>query len=137
MIIGLGSDLVEVGRIGHLLERHGDRFLRRVFSPAERELARQRPGGHVATLAKRFAAKEATAKALGCGFRGGVKWHEIEVVNDELGAPRLRLHGGAAARLGRLTPAGHDARLHLTLSDERTHALAVVIIEALSSNSVA
>ena len=133
MIIGLGSDIVEIERIGRLLERHGERFLARVFSPRERALAEERgPGARVATLAKRFAAKEAAAKALGCGFREGVQWHDIEVVNDAMGAPRLALHGGAAARLRALVPAGRAARLHVTLSDERRYALAVVIIEALA-----
>ncbi len=131
MIIGLGSDIVEIGRIAAMLERHGERFLKRVFSPAERALAEERGAGALAaTLAKRFAAKEAAAKALGCGFRDGVQWHDIEVVNDALGAPNLRLHGGAARRLEALLPAGHAARMHVSLSDERRYALAVVILEA-------
>ena len=133
MIIGLGSDIVEIARIGRLLERHGDRFLTRVFSLRERALAEERgAGAQVATLAKRFAAKEAAAKALGCGFREGVQWHDIEVVNDAMGAPLLALHGGAAARLEALVPAGCAPRLYVTLSDERRYALAVVIIEALA-----
>ena len=135
MIIGVGSDIVEIGRIGQMLERHGERFLSRIFSEAERTLAEQRgQGARAATLAKRFAAKEAAAKALGCGFAAGVQWHDIEVVNDEWGAPLLRLHGGALRRLEALVPNGHQARLHLTLSDERRYALAMVIIEALPGN---
>ena len=133
MIIGIGSDIVEIGRIGRMLERFGARFLGRVFTDREQALAARRgAGAQAATLAKRFAAKEATAKALGCGFAAGVHWHEIEVINDEMGAPRLRLHGGAQRRLATLVPHGHEARLHLTLSDERRYALAVVIIEAIS-----
>ncbi len=132
MIIGLGSDIVEIGRIAAMLERHGERFLARVFSPAERALAQERgQGALAATLAKRFAAKEAAAKALGCGFRNGVQWHDIEVVNDALGAPGLRLHGGAAARLRALLPAGHAPHMHVSLSDERRYALAVVVLEAV------
>jgi len=132
MIIGLGSDIVEIARIGELLRRHEERFLRRVFTERERALAAERGiGAQAPTLAKRFAAKEATAKALGSGFRAGVQWHEIEVINNDMGAPELKLHGGAAARLNLLLPAGHAPRLHLTLSDERRYALAVVIIEAL------
>ncbi len=132
MIIGLGSDIVEIARIEAMHARHGQRFLDRIFTRREQELARQRGAGALApTLAKRFAAKEAAAKALGSGFRAGVQWHEIEVVNDEMGAPKLLLHGGAARRLRALLPAGRTARLHLTLSDERRYALAVAIIEAL------
>ena len=132
MIIGLGSDIVEIARIAALLQHHGERFERRIFTPREQALARERGAGRAATLAKRFAAKEAAAKALGCGFRAGVQWHEIEVVNDELGAPKLLLHGGAEQRLHALLPPDHAERLHLTLSDERRYALAVVIIEALT-----
>ncbi len=132
MIIGLGSDIVEIARIAALLKRHGARFEQRVFTTRERALAEQRGAvAKAATLAKRFAAKEAAAKALGCGFRHGVQWHEIEVINDDLGAPRLLLHGGAAARLKALLGAGHVARLHVTLSDEKRYALAVVIVEAM------
>ena len=134
MIIGIGSDIVEIGRIGRMLERFGARFLNRIFTDRERALAERRgPGALAATLAKRFAAKEATAKALGCGLAAGVQWHEMEVINDEMGAPRLRLHGGAEKRLAALIPPGHEARLHLTLSDERHHALAVVVIEAVKA----
>jgi len=133
VIIGIGTDLVDIRRIARMLERHGDRFLRKIFCEEEARLARRRHGEGVAcTLARRFAAKEAAAKALGCGFRAGVQWHEIEVVNDELGAPKLLLHGGAEQRLHALLPPDHAERLHLTLSDERRYALAVVIIEALT-----
>ncbi len=134
MIIGIGSDIVEIGRIDRMLRRHGERFLSRIFTNTERALAERRGTGALApTLAKRFAAKEAAAKALGSGFAGGVKWHEIEVVNDDCGAPRLRLHGGARRRLLALVPEGREARTHLTLSDERRHALAVVVIEAVTA----
>ncbi len=132
MIIGLGSDIVDIARIEQMLKRHGERFLRRVFCEPEQALAAGRQGqGMVAALAKRFAAKEAAVKALGCGFRHGIRWVDVEVRNDALGAPRLHLHAAAEERLQALLPAGHQPRLHLTLSDERRHALAVVIIEAV------
>ena len=129
MIIGMGADLVDIRRIERLLARHGPRFLEKIFTPAEQEAARGRGDG-AAFLARRFAAKEAAAKALGTGFRSGVGWRDIEVVRGDLGAPCLALHGGAQARLVRIVPDGYEAVLHLSLSDEPPYALAWVIIEA-------
>ncbi len=129
MIIGIGSDIVDMRRIARLLERHGPRFLHRVYAPLERQVA----AGHadpVPYLARRFAAKEAVAKALGTGFRQGVGWTDIAIVSDDLGAPKARLSGRAAARLQRITPPEHVAVIHVSLSDEPPHALAFVIIEA-------
>ncbi len=132
MILGTGSDIVDSRRISALFERHGQRFLDRVFCPAEQALAAARGGaGSTCALALRFAAKEAAAKALGTGFREGVCWRDICVESDALGAPRLALSGGAARRLEGLLPAGMEAHLHLSLSDEPPLAMAFVIIEAL------
>ncbi|NBC36468.1 holo-ACP synthase [Novosphingobium sp. FSY-8] len=132
MIIGIGSDLCGVDRIAAALAR-SDRFAARVFTAAEVALADSRPALRAATLAKRWAAKEACAKALGTGIAQGVAMNDIEVITGPHGAPALCLHGGAAARLAALTPAGHTARLHLTLSDEPPHALAFVVIEAVAA----
>ncbi len=132
MIIGIGTDLVDIRRIARMLERHGDRFLHKVFCEEEVRLARRRHGEAMAcTLARRFAAKEAAAKALGSGFRDGVGWRDICVHRDELHRPVLTLGGGAAARLARIAPAGRRTCLHLALSDEYPYAQAMVIIEAI------
>ncbi len=132
MIIGIGTDLVDIRRIARMLDRHGDRFLSKVFCEGEVNLARCRHGEEFSrTLARRFAAKEAAAKALGSGFRDGVGWRDICVERDELHRPVLVFGGGAAARLARITPSGRTACLHLALSDEFPYAQAMVVIEAL------
>jgi len=129
MILGIGTDLTDIRRIAALLERRGMRFVDRIFTAQERDLAFSRPDP-AATLAKRFAAREACAKALGCGFRQGVGWKEIAVRRDELSRPALALRGGAARRLAAITPEGMTARLHLSLSDEYPYAQAFVVIDA-------
>lgn len=132
MILGLGNDLVDIRRIERTLETFGNRFLERVFTPIERErAARGRPGTQAATLAKRFAAKEATAKALGTGFANGVFLHDIGVVDLGGGRPGLALTGGAAALLAGLVPPGFTARLDLSMTDEYPLAEAVVAISAV------
>ena len=131
MIVGLGSDLCNIERIQHSLERFGERFERRVFTEIERTKAARRPFTKAGTLAKRFAAKEAFSKAVGTGFRRGVFMRDIGVVNAASGAPTLALEGGAAARLDAMIPDGYDARIHLTLTDDHPWAQAFVIIEAL------
>ena len=130
MIIGLGSDLCNIERIAQSLERFGERFENRVFTPVERAKARRRPFTIAGTYAKRFAAKEAFSKAVGTGFKRGVFMKDIGVVNAASGAPTLALEGGAAKRLAELTPPGHEARIHLTLTDDHPWAQAFVIIEA-------
>jgi holo-[acyl-carrier protein] synthase len=130
MILGIGSDLVDVGRIEKVIERHGERFLARVFTPAERARAERR-ANRAATYAKRFAAKEACAKALGTGLRAGVFWRDIGVVNLPSGQPTLRLSGGALARLEALTPDGCEAKIDLTITDEGPLAQAFVVISAV------
>lgn len=130
MIIGLGSDLCNIERIQASLDRFGDRFENRVFTERERAKAARRPFTKAGTLAKRFAAKEAFAKAVGTGFRAGVFMKDIGVVNAPSGAPTLALTGGAAARLAAITPPGHEAVVHLTLTDDHPWAQAFVVIEA-------
>jgi holo-[acyl-carrier protein] synthase len=130
MIIGLGSDIVDVRRIARVLERHGERFLGRIFTAAERAKAERR-ANRVETYAKRFAAKEACAKALGTGFRRGVFWRDMGVVNLASGAPTMRLTGGALARLKAVTPEGHVAKIDVSLTDEGPMAQAIVVISAL------
>jgi holo-[acyl-carrier protein] synthase len=130
MIIGIGSDLIDIRRIERIIERFGDRFLDRVFTAAERARAERRAGS-AATYAKRFAAKEACSKALGTGFRHGVFWRDLGVVNLPSGQPTLVLTGGALSRLQRLTPAGMRAEIALTLTDEPPLAQALVIITAV------
>ncbi len=132
MILGLGNDLCDIRRIERSMERFGDRFLDRVFTEAERAKAdRRAPQIRAATYAKRFAAKEACAKALGTGFSHGVFLRDIGVVNLATGLPTLVLTGGAAARLAAITPDGMAARLHLTMTDEYPMAEAVVVISAI------
>ncbi|WP_022688042.1 holo-ACP synthase [Sphingomonas phyllosphaerae] len=131
MIVGLGSDLCNIERIAHSLERFGERFEARVFTDVERAKAARRPFTKAGTLAKRFAAKEAFSKAVGTGFKAGVFMKDIGVVNAPSGAPTLALTGGAAARLAGMVPAGHVARIHLTLTDDHPWAQAFVIIEAV------
>ncbi|HEX3858354.1 MAG TPA: holo-ACP synthase [Pseudolabrys sp.] len=130
MIIGLGSDIVDVRRIESVLKRHGDRFLNRIFTAAERAKAEGRANA-VETYAKRFAAKEACSKALGTGFRRGVFWRDMGVVNLPSGRPTMQLTGGALKRLQAITPKGCEARIDVTLTDEGPTAQAVVIISAL------
>lgn len=132
MIIGLGSDMVDIRRIERVIARHGDRFLERIFTPAERAKAEKRDARiRAATYAKRFAAKEAASKALGTGFRAGVFWRDLGVVNLSSGAPTLRMTGGAAERLKAITPPGHLAHVALTMTDEYPYAQAQVIISAV------
>ena len=131
MILAIGADLCNIERIQHSLDRFGERFETRAFTPAERAQAASRPLTRAGTLAKRFAAKEAFAKALGTGLmRQGVFMTDIGVVNAPSGAPTLALTGGAAAKLAELTPAGHAAHVHLTLTDDHPWAQAFVVIEA-------
>ncbi len=135
MIIGIGSDLIDIDRIAATLARFGDRFLDRVFTEAERRRAERRPEQRAATYAKRFAAKEACSKALGTGLRQGVYWRDMGVVNLVSGRPTLLLTGGALARLQGLLPAGHTARIDLSLTDELPLAQAIVIISALPTKA--
>ena len=130
MIIGLGSDLCNIERIEAALARHGDRFEQRCFTEVERAKAARRPFTRAGTYAKRFAAKEAFSKAVGTGFFQGVYMKDIGVVNAPSGAPTLALTGGAAARLAQMTPPGHEAHIHLTLTDDHPWAQAFVVIEA-------
>ena len=130
MIIGLGSDLIDIRRVEKSLERFGDRFVRRVFTEIEQAKSDRRRL-RAASYAKRFAAKEAFSKAVGTGFRRGVFMKDIGVVNAQSGAPTLALTGGAAIVLAEMVPSGHEARIHLTLTDDHPWAQAYVIIEAL------
>ena len=130
MIIAIGSDLCSIERIQASLDRFGERFERRVFTDVERARAARRPFTRAGTYAKRFAAKEAFSKAVGTGFKRGVFMKDIGVVNAPSGAPTLALTGGAAARLEALTPQGHMAVVHLTLTDDHPWAQAFVVIEA-------
>lgn len=134
MIIGIGSDLCDARRIAQVLERHGDRFLNRIFTPAERAKAERR-ANRVETYAKRFAAKEACAKALGTGFRRGVFWRDMGVVNMPSGRPTMKLTGGALERLKAITPAGCTAQIDVSLTDEGPTAQAIVIISSVPSAS--
>ena len=131
MIIGLGSDLCNIERIQKSLDRFGDRFINRVFTDVERARAEKRPFTRAGTYAKRFAAKEAFSKAVGTGFRNGVFMRDIGVVNKSSGEPTLALTGGAKERLDAITPHGHAARIHLTMTDDHPFAMAVVIISAV------
>ncbi len=130
MIVGIGSDLTDIRRIEKTLERYGERFLARVFTDVERKKSDRRRQ-RAASYAKRFAAKEACAKALGTGMNAGVFWRDMGVVNMPSGKPTMRLTGGAAARLAALLPAGHAPAIHLTITDEWPLAQAFVLIEAV------
>ena len=130
MILGLGSDLCDITRIEQTLARFGERFTHRVFTVEERRKAESRANA-AATYAKRFAAKEACAKALGTGFSRGVFMKDMGVVNLRSGAPTLKLEGGALERLNAMTPKGHEVHIHLTLTDDHPMAMAVVVIEAI------
>ena len=131
MIIGIGSDLIDIRRIEKTLDRFGERFVRRVFTETERAKAERR-ATQAATYAKRFAAKEAVSKALGSGIRMGVAWREMGVVNLPSGQPTMRLTGGARERLESLVPAGYASVIHLTMTDDHPWAQAFVVIEALA-----
>jgi len=130
MIIGLGNDMVDIRRIEQTLERYGTRFVARIFTDIEQKKSDRR-AQRAASYAKRFAAKEACSKALGTGFRRGVFWKDMGVVNEPSGRPTLHLTGGAKEQLARITPAGHTARIQLTITDDFPYAQAVVIIEAV------
>jgi holo-[acyl-carrier protein] synthase len=130
MILGVGSDLIDIRRIERTIERFGDRFLNRVFTENERRKSDGRLE-RVASYAKRYAAKEACSKALGTGFRRGVFWRDMGVENLRSGKPTLRLTGGAAARLSEMTPPGMVVQIDLTMTDEPPMAQAMVIISAL------
>lgn len=129
-VIGLGSDLCNIERIQSSIDRYGQRFIDRIFTEVEQAKANRRQLTRVATYAKRFAAKEAASKALGTGFRAGVFFRDIGVVNLPSGRPTLHLTGGAAARLAAITPVGHKADIHLTLTDDHPWAQAIVLITA-------
>lgn len=133
MIIGIGSDLIDIGRVEKVMSRFEQRFIQRCFTQTERDKAERRRGAgtHIATYAKRFAAKEACSKALGSGFNQGVFMKDIGVVNAPSGAPTLALTGGALARLKAMVPAGYEPHIHLSLTDEPPLAQAFVVIEAL------
>jgi holo-[acyl-carrier protein] synthase len=130
MILGLGSDLVDIRRIEQTIERFGDRFLDRIFTDTERRKCERR-ADRAASYARRFAAKEACSKALGTGFREGVFWRDLGVVNLPSGQPAMRLTGGALLRLAQITPPGMASRLDVSLTDEPPMAQAVVIITAV------
>ena len=131
MILGLGSDLIDIRRIEASIARFGDRFLSRVFTETERARAMRRTEKlRAPTFAKRFAAKEAASKALGTGFRGGVFFADLAVVNLRSGQPTIQMTGGAAARLAAITPAGMVSLVHVTMTDEYPYAYAQVIISA-------
>ena len=129
MILGIGSDLCDIRRIEKSLERFGDRFVERCFTPLEQRKSDRRTL-RAASYAKRFAAKEACAKALGTGLRRGVFWRDMGVVNMPSGQPTMQLTGGAAARLAAMLPQGHEAVIHLTITDEHPLCQAFVVIEA-------
>ena len=134
MILGIGSDISDTRRIAKVIERHGERFLERIFTEAERAKAERRAKNEkmvMATYAKRFAAKEACSKALGTGIRQGVWWRDMGVVNLPGGRPSMQLTGGALARLQALTPAGFEARIDLSITDDWPLAQAFVIISAV------
>jgi holo-[acyl-carrier protein] synthase len=134
MIVGLGSDLIDIRRVEKTLERYGERFINRVFTPIEvrkSEGRRQR----AASYAKRFAAKEACSKALGTGLNQGVFWRDMGVVNLPSGKPTMMLTGGAAKRLAALVPKGHRPEIHLTITDDFPLAQAFVVIEAVPAGS--
>jgi holo-[acyl-carrier protein] synthase len=138
VIVGIGNDLIDIRRIEKTLARFGERFVDRIYTDAEKRKAERRKGAgnaYAATLAKRYAAKEAASKALGTGFRSGVYWKDLGVVNEPSGKPTIVMTGGAAARLAALIPAGMRAHVALTLTDEYPIAEALVIISAVPETS--
>ncbi len=130
MILGIGSDIIDIRRIERTLERFGERFIERVFTETERRKSDGR-ANRAASYAKRFAAKEACSKALGTGFRAGVFWRDMGVINLSSGKPTMKLTGGALERLARITPDGMRAQIDITLTDDDPQAQAIVIISAL------
>jgi holo-[acyl-carrier protein] synthase len=130
MIVGLGNDLCAISRVAEVLDKYGDRFTHRCFTEIERNKSDRR-AQRAASYAKRFAAKEACSKALGTGMSWGVYWRDLGVVNLPSGKPTMKLTNGAARALSRLVPAGHEAHIHLTITDDNGMAQAFVIIEAL------
>lgn len=134
MILGIGNDLIDIRRIEQTLARFGERFVNRIYTDVEKGKAERRKGAgtaYAATLAKRYAAKEAASKALGTGFRQGVFWRDLGVVNEPSGKPTILMTGGAARRLAALVPAGMRAEIALTITDEYPIAEALVIISAV------
>jgi holo-[acyl-carrier protein] synthase len=134
MILGIGSDLIDIRRIEKTIARFGDRFIQRIYTEVEQNKAERRKGAgnsYAATLAKRYAAKEAASKALGTGFRDGIYWRDLGVVNLPSGKPTVVMTGGAAERLAAMTPAGMRAQVDLTITDEYPIAEATVIISAV------
>ena len=134
MILGLGNDVIDIRRIERTLERFGARFVDRIFTDVEQRKSDRR-ANRAASYAKRFAAKEACSKALGTGFRRGVYWRDLGVVNLPSGRPTMELTGGAARRLAEITPRGMTARIDLTITDDDPTAQAVVLISAVPKNS--
>jgi len=130
MILGIGIDLANIDRIQSTMDRFGDRFIQRIFTPREQAKANSRPHGVAATYAKRWAAKEACSKALGTGLRMGIAWKDMAVDNLYTGQPVMSVTGWAAERLAAMTPAGHQALIHVTLTDDHPWAQAFVVIEA-------
>ena len=134
MIVGIGSDLIDITRVEQTLERFGTRFTERIFTDVER-LKSDRRRMRAASYAKRFAAKEACSKALGTGLSGDIFWRDMGVVNLKGGKPTMRLTNGAERRLASMLPPGHEARIHLTITDDHPWAQAFVIIEAVPEES--
>jgi holo-[acyl-carrier protein] synthase len=134
VILGIGNDIIDIRRIEKTLERYGERFLDRVYTTEERARAERRPFTRAATYAKRFAAKEACAKALGTGLRQGVFWRDMRVANLPSGQPTLTLSGGAAERLAKMVPPGMTPRIDLTMTDDHPWAEAVVVISAVPAS---
>lgn len=134
MILGLGSDIIDIGRIERTIARFGDRFLDRVFTVTERQRSDRR-ANRTASYARRFAAKEACAKALGTGLRRGVFWRDMGVVNLPGGRPTMKLTGGALRRLQELTPPGMEVRIDVTITDEPPQAQAIVLISAIPAGA--
>jgi holo-[acyl-carrier protein] synthase len=128
MILGIGNDIIDIRRIEKTLEKHGQRFIDRIYTDTEKQKSERR-AQRVASYAKRFAAKEACSKALGTGLSNGVYWRDMGVVNLPSGKPTLKLTNGAAAQLARMVPPGQTAAVHLTMTDEYPYAQAIVIIE--------
>jgi holo-[acyl-carrier protein] synthase len=131
MIIGIGNDVIDIRRIEETLEKYGERFIQRLFTDVEIRKSEKR-AQRAASYAKRFAAKEACSKALGTGFRAGVYWKDMGVVNEPSGKPTMTLTGGAKKHLDRMTPAGHAIRIHVTITDDFPYAHAFVMIEAVA-----
>ena len=133
MILGIGSDLSDIRRVAATLERFGERFTHRIFTEIERTRSERKPD-RASSYAKRFAAKEACAKALGTGMRRGVFWKDMGVVNARSGQPTMALTGGAAARLAAMVPAGRRGVIHLSLTDDHPYAQAFVVIETVEDD---